>query len=571
MVISGDNTTRRNSRQRVLVIGWDGATFDLLDSLATQGIIPNLGKIMREGFRTVLLSTIPPISAPAWTTLMTGMNPGQHGILNFVETKPVGAQEHEENVQEAIEVFPGGYSVVNATCINVPTLWQRLSLAGKRIGVINMPMTYPPVPVNGFMICGMLTPPGAANYTYPLSLAGELGDYEVELGLEEREFDYPPDRLIARLTEVSRKRGETVLRFIQEEPWDAFFVVFTGTDRIQHRFWDTLKPSSEMEAGSGEATGHRALLHDYYRLLDDLLGQLMSAGGDDVVTILMSDHGFGPIGSRSVHRRAMARTLGLESSGGQSWPVRLRSCVEGRLGLSWLRVRRILARVMPRKWLQLLEQRMRSHETEAQQQALAAIVPFVGHLGGIYINRDRVEDHTMAAFKETLSQRMQELVDPQTGEKLVTEVWPHETLYHGKMADECPDLVFALNPAYVLAGGVGRNGGMVGPRTSHPLLRGSHRREAVLLVTGPVVRPGAGSKAYRLEDITATVMALLELPIPENLDGRPVEEALEDLEWTLECESAEHLLIGLEQDNAWASEDEAAAVLERLRGIGYID
>jgi len=571
MVISENNKTRRRSRQRVLVVGWDGATFDLLDSLAAKGVIPNLSKIMREGFRTVLLSTMPPISAPAWTTLMTGMNPGQHGILNFVETRPTGAQEQEENVQEAIEVFPGGYSVVNATCINVPTLWQRLSLAGKRIGVINMPMTYPPASVNGFMISGMLTPPGAANYTYPPSLAGELGDYEIELGLKEREFDYPPDQLIARLTELSRKRGETALRLMQEEPWDAFFVVFTGTDRIQHRFWDTLNPSSETASVSDDATEHRALLHDYYRLLDDLLDQLMSAAGDDVVTIVMSDHGFGPIGSRSVHRRAMARTLGLESSGRQSWPVRLRSFVEGHLGLSWPRVRRILARVMPRKWLQHLEQRLRSRETEAQQQALASIVPFVGHLGGIYINRDRAEDHNVETFRETLSQRMQELVDPQTGEKLVTEVWPRESLYRGKMMDECPDLVFALNPAYVLAGGVGRKGGLVGPRTSHPLLRGSHRRKGVLLMAGPGVRPGTCANAHHLEDITATVMALLELPIPEDLDGRPVEETLEGLEWTLKSESVEHLPIGLEQGSAWASEDEMSAVVERLRGIGYID
>jgi len=571
MRVPGGNTTRKRPQPRVLVIGWDGATFDLLDSLVAQGVTPNLGKVMREGFRSVLLSTMPPISAPAWTTLITGMNPGQHGILNFVETRPAEAKEPESSPQAAVEVFPGGYSVVNATCINAPTLWQRLSLAGKRIGVINMPMTYPPVPVNGFMISGMLTPPGAANYTYPPSLAGELDDYEIELGLEEREFDYPPDQLIARLTEVSRKRGKTALRLMQKRPWDAFFIVFTGTDRIQHRFWDTLNTSSESEAVARDAAEVRALLHDYYRLLDDLLGRLISAAGDDVVTMVMSDHGFGPIGSRSVHRRTMARSLGLESSRRQSWPVRLRSFVEGRLGLTWPRARRLLTRTMPREWLQRLERHLRSRETEAQQQALASIVPFVGHLGGIYVNRDRLEDHSVETFTETLAQRMQRLVDPQTGEKLVTDVWPREALYHGKMADECPDLVFALNPAYVLAGGVGLNGGLVGPRTSHPLLRGSHRREGLLLISGHGVRPGICSNAHHLEDITATIMTLLALPIPSGLDGRPVEKAIENLEWVLESEQIEHLPTDSKQDRPWSSEDEMSAVVERLRGIGYLD
>ena len=115
------------------------------------------------------------------------------------------------------------------------------------------------------------------------------------------------------------------------------------------------------------------------------------------------------------------------------------------------------------------------------------------------------------------------------------------------------------------------NGGLVGPRTSHLLLRGSHRREGILLISGQGVRPGTCSNAHHLEDITATIMALLELPIPSGLDGRPVEKAIENLEWTLESEQIEHLTTDSKQDRPWSSEDGMLAVVERLRGIGYID
>jgi predicted AlkP superfamily phosphohydrolase/phosphomutase len=558
--------------ERVLVVGWDGATFDLLDSLVAQGLMPNLSRMMREGYRSTLLSTMPPISAPAWTTLITGVNPGRHGILNFVETDAMDAEAHAPQGGAPMEVFPGGYSVINATQIQAPTLWQRLTAAGKQIGVINMPMTYPPEPVDGFIISGMLTPPGASDYTYPPGLRAKLDDYEIELELSEREFDFPAAQLIARATEIAGKRGRTALRLMQERPWDTLFVVFTGTDRLQHRFWDALAPRSPTEDGPAAVGELPGLLRSYYKLLDTLLGELMSAAGHDALIIVMSDHGFGPIGSRSVHRRALARALGLESEGKQGLPVRIRSLAEARLGLTWPRLRRLLARTVPRNWLQRLERTLRSQEKDSQRKDLATIVPFVGHIGGIHINRPRLGDRSVADFRNRLAEDLQGLRDPHTGEHLVADVWPREALYHGELANRCPDLVFALNPAYVLAGGVGRDGGLVGPRTSHPLLQGSHRRDGILVMAGPGVRPGRSSQAHRIEDVTATIMALQRLPLPKTLDGRPVEDAFEALEWRFATEGeAEHLLAEYSADDAWSSPEEMSAVVERLRGIGYVE
>jgi len=561
--------------RRLLVVGWDGATFDLLDSLIDRGLMPNLDGIMREGFRSTLLSTMPPISAPAWSTLITGMNPGQHGILNFVDESPpdsAGLNRHvEEPASAPVEVFPGGYSVINATRIHAPTLWQRLTSAGKEIGVMNMPMTYPPEPVKGFMITGMLTPPGASDYTYPSALRSELDDYEIELELGEREFDFPPVQFISRTIEIAQKRGRTALRLMRERAWDAFFVVFTGTDRIQHRFWNVLAPRAVAGQTSVEERELLPLLHEYYKLLDSLLGEMLSVAGQDALTMVMSDHGFGPIGDRSVHRRVLARMLGLQSAGSRSWPVRIRSFAESRLGVTWPRVRRVLARVAPRSWLQYVERNLRAREAESQQKELGTIVPFVGHLGGIRFNRDAFGDRPMAEFRDQIAGELTKLVDPRTGENLVANVWPGDALYHGELAATCPDLVFALNPTYVLAGGVGRNRSLVGPRTSHPLLQGSHRRDGILIASGPGVRPDSSGEARRLEDVTATIMAHQKLPVPKQFDGRPIEEALGGLEWVLSSGETESRRAGFVANGAWTSEEEMSAVVERLRGIGYLE
>ena len=125
---------------RVLVIGIDGGTFDLIQPWAEAGDLPNLSQLLAEGVHGPLESTLPPVTAPAWTTFATGKNPGKHGVFDFI--RPTG----------------GEFDMINATSIRAPTLWQILSEADRTVGVMNVPVTYPPSKVNGFVIGGMLSP-----------------------------------------------------------------------------------------------------------------------------------------------------------------------------------------------------------------------------------------------------------------------------------------------------------------------------------------------------------------------------------------------------------------------------
>ena len=131
------------SRQ-VLIIGLDGATFTVIDPLLNEGALPGLARLIGSGVRAELLSTIPSATIPAWPSFMTGKNPGKHGVFDFFSR------------------IPGGkIRLTRSEDIRTRTLWQILSDHGLRSIVLNIPNTYPPQPIDGIVISGMLTPPGA--------------------------------------------------------------------------------------------------------------------------------------------------------------------------------------------------------------------------------------------------------------------------------------------------------------------------------------------------------------------------------------------------------------------------
>ncbi|PYK24434.1 MAG: phosphodiesterase, partial [Verrucomicrobia bacterium] len=143
---------------KVVVIGLDAATWTVIRPWMAEGKMPNLAKLMKAGVSGTLESILPPITPPAWTSFMTGKNPGKHGIFHFVET------EH------------GGYAMnyANATSRRSPTVWKLLNNAGYSVGTMNIPFTYPPEPLNGFQISGMDTPSETSPFIHPPELREEL-------------------------------------------------------------------------------------------------------------------------------------------------------------------------------------------------------------------------------------------------------------------------------------------------------------------------------------------------------------------------------------------------------------
>ena len=558
----------KETGRRVLVIGLDGGTFRILEPLAQKGKIPNLKRLMEQGFKAELLSTVPPISAPAWTTFITGKNPGKHGILHFVALKP------EESSEDGVEIFPGGFSLVNSRRIKERTLWQIVGEAGKKVGVINVPICYPPSEVNGFMICGMLTPPGAVHFTYPPELADRLGEYEIDLDLEEKEYDFPQETVVERLAELMQKRAKATSRLMREQPWDFFIVVFTETDRLHHRFWKSLDPR-DPDYESPQVQRYRVLVEGFYEKMDLAIGELVEEVGQEAVVIVMSDHGFGPYAQRRVFKYVLMRELGLAGPASRALVPLLRDFMERRLGLSRGQVYRYMRKVLPRKWFRALDRRLRTQERLAWSKGKAFVVTVSQSIGGIYVNRPRLgSEEEYEKFLQGLTERLLELRDPENGQNIVLEVMRKEQLYHGSALDEIPDLLFFLAPGYGLSRGVGRQGTLVGQSLEKRRRQGTHRREGILFMRGPEIQKSKDEERFELADLTVTILYALDLPIPDDMDGRVIRQAF--LPSFFEenpprfCgppppEEPEG------QESFWESGEDKEAIRKRLAGLGYLD
>ena len=260
---------------RILVIGLDGVTLDLVDLWLDD--LPNLKALRESGAYCPLLSTYPPLTTPAWASFMTGKSPGNHGIYEFFRRR-------SNSYSQELNTFPDLREV---------TLWELFSNGGKRVGVVNVPFTYPPPRVGkGFFISGLLTPFGATNFAHPPSILKELEERFGPYRLHHNEKN--PQRLIDELYEVLQYRLESTLYLMREKEWDFFMVHFYGTDTVQHEFWhlcDRTHPQFTEE--DFERYGNVILEH--FKRADAAVGRLITEAGDRTCVIVMSDHGFGKI------------------------------------------------------------------------------------------------------------------------------------------------------------------------------------------------------------------------------------------------------------------------------------
>ncbi len=210
---------------RILIIGLDGATLDLIAPWAEAGHLPNISSMMQKGVYGKLRSVQPVISAAAWTTFMTGCNPGKHGIYDFVY--------RETN----------GYRLRPVTSRNIqqPTLWHLLSEQDRQVGIMNVPMTFPPEKVNGFLVSGLGTP-NFKEFTYPEELGDELlaEGYRVN-----RKMYYPGDDrdgFLQDTQELIDGITTSAIKLLTTREWDLFTVVYRETDDVPHGFWRDMDP-----------------------------------------------------------------------------------------------------------------------------------------------------------------------------------------------------------------------------------------------------------------------------------------------------------------------------------------
>ncbi|RMF84219.1 MAG: hypothetical protein D6736_19735 [Nitrospinota bacterium] len=567
---------------KVFVFGLDGATFDLILPWVAEGKLPHFARLLAEGSWSPLES-VPNMRSPAaWTSFMTGQNPGKHGIFEFYEPVP--------------QTY--GLRFVHGGMRKSKSLWTLLSEQGKRVGVINVPMTYPAETVNGFLIAG-LDAPGveSSGFCYPPQLMRELqerfGPYILEPGLTGYLIGGKLDLAVQKLREELAQKEAITTYLMQEYPWDFFMVVFRSLDAVQHCFWkfmDPLHPQHDPD----EAARYGTVILETYQQIDQSLGKIWAMLDEETVLLVMSDHGFGrkhPANNQLNHWLASQGFLHYTHEREGKKTVQ-------ELSLALLKhLYRFLIGKTPRtakeklaRWFPQLRNRVQSrlcfaHIDWSRTKAYSDTL-----FPNIWINligREAQGTVSPEEYGEVIDQLRQALAgcrDAVSGRRIVERVFHRDELYSGPYVEKAPDLLIRWKEDEVIQGialpdqekeaadAVEETRPLI-PGEDPRIISGDHRLHGVLLMAGPPVRRGVQLAQARLIDLAPTILALLDLPIPADMDGRVLEEAWQEemrSAWTPSYRDAEPASPPLHPGEDYSKEEEEE-IAKRLRDLGYLD
>jgi predicted AlkP superfamily phosphohydrolase/phosphomutase len=552
---------------RVLVVGLDGATFDLIRPWAQAGDLPVLSRLMKEGTYGELESTIPPMTGPAWTTFATGVNPGKHRLYDWIARDP-GAYT---------------FSPLTALDCTAPTLYSLLSQAGRRVCVLNVPMTYPPTPVNGALVSGIPAPSTKVPITYPGTLLQdilrEVGDYIVYPDPGQAYSDSGIDAFLERLYRTTDLRMRTLDYLRSREAWDFTMVVFNGTDTISHALWKFMDARHPLHDPSRAAKYGNAI-RDYYRYIDGRLGEIVASLDDDTTLVVMSDHGFGPF-----HKFIHVNNWLLQEGFMQVRPALRAKLKYGmfRAGFAPMNVYNAMMRlglgafkreVVRGQGQGLLKTLFLSFEDIDWQSTQAYSL---GNVGQIYLNVAGREPQGCVQrgaeyeqLREQVIARLNELRDPETGETVVERVYRREEIYSGAELDLGPDIVFIPRRMEYFGFGEYEFGSHQIIEAMRRGISGTHRPNGIFLAYGAAIRPGMTLEGARLVDLAPTILHLMGEPVAEHMDGRVLAEAMAEpgtqpnrRAWTPDGSEDGVSAGGL-------SAGDRQVIAERLRSLGYV-
>lgn len=548
--------------QRVLIVGWDGATFDLIDPWIAQGYLPNLAQLMQEGSSRRLRSTVPTLSPPAWTSFFTGKNPGRHGTFDFFRRNPSNYE----------------LLTVRNDLPRLGTLFYWAGHHGKKVGAVNVPFTYPPEAVNGFMVSGL----GAApewDFVYPTELKREIMQKGYRIDNPVRYEPGNDAEYLAAALETTRIRAETALHLIRTQPWDLFMVVFMNIDQILSFMWHHMDEKHPRYDPAVSPQFQQAAL-ELHQYLDQVLGEMVKLAGEDTTVVVASDHGMGPL-YKEVFLNSWLEQKGYLVRRQQSAAANTYTSLARRLGFSRERIWRRIGRARTQAAKALLPKRLHGL-VPTEHKSLTEVVDWsktvaysFGNVGQIFVNvRGREPDGIVApgdeyeAIIQRLMADLQAWVDPEDGKPVVTQIYRREELYDGPYFDRAPDLnIIMRDYGYITV--MRREFANEGtPLQNCDSMSGFHRREGIFVMRGKQVKEGRFAAANIIQ-VTPTILYSLGLPIPEDMDGQPMLETFMDnfiTDHPLQTIAAHHTISG----STTLSADEEAEIQKRLQDLGYL-
>lgn len=594
MNMNNNNQTIVKKKGRTIILGADGATWNVINRLLDAGELPNFRKLMDSGAFGLLESIENMRSASAWTSMFTGYNPGNHGIYEFYEFLP---QTY------SLKFIHGGYK-------KVPGIWSYLDIAGQSSGVINTPMTYPAeshVGDKGFMIAG-LDGPGkqSPRFNYPddfmTKLEKSMGrEYVIEPGLTGAIASGNPQAAVDLLTDELDSKHRALLVMLDEMPVDCLLFVFRSLDAAQHCFWKWMDPSHPKHklCSAEEIEQFKGVIDDVYRKLDDVIGDIRKRMGDEDNLIVISDHGFGhkcPVSSQLNRWLEAHGYLSYESGGTK--PNMVSKAMKFVASHTSRSTKEKLARLLPglRNWAQSkalfsgVDWSKTRVYSDAQFPRLRLNIK--GREGEGIVNPANAP-----ALLEELRIALLNMRDSETGEPIVRDVFFKEQIYPGPHTAPAEDILVRWREDIVIHGIAMPEGFempeeelSVMPGEDPKVISGDHQIHGIFLAAGKPFEGVGTSDNLRLLDITPTILHLRGLQIPQAMDGKVLTQTmnnnwLTDNPVSIDKSAGNTPATFPMSDNSGGDEDgmdnkgstqkfdeeEEKILEERLRSLGYIE
>ncbi len=557
---------------KTLLAGLDAACWEYLDPLLDSGGMPTLRRLMAGGVRGRLNSTMPPWTPTAWASIITGKNPGKHGIFDMLWRKPGGYE----------------FNPTNAQSRKGTPFWEYLNRIGIKVGLVNIPFTYPPGDIDGFILCGFGTPSSATDIAAPADvLQWVQSEYPAYRSAVDPEFlrSAPPDAVLREETEHQARQVELALELARTRGVDFLAINLMLTDHANHKM-----PTLE-------------LVQEAYRRADTHLDHLITGFQPENI-LLISDHGSSRLKGdfllyawlRDRGYTAYLKNPRPEQSAPLNWI--LDQWLQSHLGFTGIPARLIrkllregLLRV-PEAWADSFLDYLggiipfaREHVTFSNQVDYenSQIFPGSVYSGLLYLNLAGREEKGAVPAQDReniisrLKQELEQIRDPDSQEPLFSAVYTAEEIYSGPALGFAPDLVLdSYNSNWNI-------------RTSkHVPVRenakhryfldaanrsdyGWHSREGIFIFTGSAFRVGEEAAVHQICDVPATLLYTMGAPIPADYDGRVLSELFVNGATQGEILFQDGDAEGEWSEEGFLSEKESEELADHLRALGYLD
>lgn len=500
---------------KVLFIGIDGLDFGILSRWFGNNDLPNIFNVIKEGVKAPLSSVLPINSASAWSSLYTGRSPGEHGVFGFTKTLPNSYKRNTTNYND----------------INAPTFWEIANKTGAKVGLINCPLTYPPFPIDGFVISGIPIPYNQV-WAYPKDLQDKVndrfGNYIVDIPWANLADGVPGtyESFIAQMYQMMRKREEVALYTMKNYPWQIFAIVFTGSDRILHSFWHFTDENHPFYTEDGGRAFGREIKR-YFVLLDEIIGRLVYHAGKETAVIIASDHGFGPLQYRFHIRTWLAQKGYLVKTSEELENVVVDETLKD---IDWKKTYAFPASLSESGvWLNLRGRQPCGIVSESEYEKL----------------RRRIANE-LRSFS-------------QGGLKPIEKVYLREEALKGKFLVEAPDLFLEPNDGFIVDDSPSEE--IFSFSTAETA---THRAIGFFAAMGKAFAKGVALSELRITDVAPILLTASDLPIADDIEWTPSEGIFKEKPQIRRIK-AEYQRAEVKQ-----SLEEENAVKRQLKGLGYL-